>query len=181
MKKYLIVLILVSTLNGLGQINKDNSSIKKHTIYGEVFGQGFSGSINYDKIVNINHKVMNSHTFGLTYTPESLQFGGGLYVGGHYAYNFIFGKKNNHLDLGIGISALYNNNWGWGDKIYTYLTPKIGYRYQRVNGGVFFKANINVFLALVSLRKGDVNYFQEANDIEEAIWPWPGFSLGYTF
>jgi len=185
----LLVSILIASFWSISQEGNLKSTYEINTIYGEVFGQGFGGSINYDKLVNTDRKIMNSHTFGLTYIPEVFDFGGGLYLGGHYAYNYLFGKKSHHLELGLGLSGLYTNDWGANGTFYTYLTPKIGYRYQRQTGGLFLKANVNVLIALFSFQKSTLGemkgmnavFFQEATDIGFPIVPWPSLGVGYTF
>jgi hypothetical protein len=188
-KKLLSISILILSFLSISQDNEFKTTYETNTIYGELFGQGFGGSVNYDKLVNTSRKIMNSHTLGITIIPKKIDFGSGLYYGGHYAYNYIVGKKNHHFELGVGLSVLYADDLGNRNTIYTYLTPKFGYRYQRPTGGLFFKANVNVMLALVSFQKNvfsntnsfNAYFFHEANDIGSPIVPWPGFSIGYTF
>jgi hypothetical protein len=174
-----------------GQENPTSGELKRNTIYAEAFGQGFCWSLNYDRLFNTEKRFMNSFTAGLVYVPKSIQFGEGTYFGIPVSYNWLLGKKSHHLELGIGLTSLlvnpYSNNISTYS--YTYLTPKIGYRFQRPQGGIFFKATATAMIDLlnVSVHKFEGKTYRNFSTMNNvagigyAVFPWPGLSVGYTF
>jgi hypothetical protein len=117
-------------------------------------------------------------------------FGDGIYLGIPVSYNWLLGKKSHHFELGIGLtSLLVNPNSNVGTDSYTYMTPKIGYRFQRPNGGLFFRATVTPMIAILnvsSIKYNNETYrqFSTLNNVAGlgyAAFPWPGLSMGYTF
>ncbi|AEA43464.1 hypothetical protein [Fluviicola taffensis] len=167
----------------------------KHTIYAEVFGQGFSGSLNYDLLFNSEKKWKRSLTVGIIAVPRSFGFGDGAYIGLPVSYNWLFGNKRSHLELGIGLTTQIGEDYIFGSdqrrfsRIYTYLTPKIGYRFQPYKTGIFFRATLTPHVSLVntdfSVRNGSLttgsSFFNNFMNLGYRAFPWFGVSLGYTF
>jgi hypothetical protein len=100
-----------------GQKNPNDSIIKRNTIYIEIGGQGIFGSLNYDRLFRVKKKVKTSFSCGVAtfgnYTANNYD----EYWGIPLSYNFLFGKRNSHLELGIGFTVfaevyldLYNYN-----------------------------------------------------------------------
>ncbi|MDR1739527.1 MAG: hypothetical protein LBR45_02075, partial [Bacteroidales bacterium] len=101
------------------------------------------------------------HTFGLS--PQ---------------FNYLYGKKH-HLEIGTGITApfflyyhYYTQEWRTNSGIIIPL--RIGYRYQRSDGGVFWK------IAFVPLF-GKGMYFPVGKTGKIPFFPSGGVSIGYTF
>lgn len=133
---------------------------------------------------------MNSFTVGLVYVPQSIDFGDGIYYGVPVSYNWLLGKKSHHLELGIGLtSLLVNPHSNKNSSFYAYLTPKIGYRFQRPQGGLFFRATLTPMIDILSvstsnLGNGKNRSFSTLSNVAGlgfAAFPWPGLSIGYTF
>lgn len=176
-----------------GQEKSLSGALKRNTIHAEAFGQGFCWSLDYDRLFNTEKRIINSFTVGLVYVPKSIQFGEGTYYGIPISYNWLFGKKNHHLELGIGLTSLVVRK-EYGDPVvslssYTYLTPKIAYRYQRHQGGLFFKATATLMVDLLSTTTYNFSgeayrVFSTMNNVaglDYPVFPWPGLSIGYTF
>lgn len=172
-----------------------NSIKNKHTVYAELFGQGFSGSLNYDLLFNSNKKWKRSLTVGIVAVPRSLGFGDGAYLGLPVSYNWLFGTKRSFLELGVGLTTQIGEDYMLGQSekgfsnIYTYFTPKIGYRFQPYKTGLFFRATLTPHVALLntnfSVRNGSLHssssFFQNFMNLGYRAFPWFGVSLGYTF
>lgn len=174
----------------IGQEKSTKDNLERNTIYAEAFGQGFCWSLNYDRLFNTEKRFMNSLTAGLVYVPQNMGFGDGIYYGIPVSYNWLLGKKSHHLELGIGLtSLLVNPNSNKNSSFYVYLTPKIGYRFQRPQGGLFFRATLTPMLDLLSvstskLGNGKQRGYSTLSNVAGlgyAAFPWPGLSLGYTF
>ncbi len=191
MKKQVLItclqLLVVTSLFGQEEVPK-----RKHSVYAEVFGQGFSGSLNYDMLFNRDRTWKNSVTVGVVAIPRSLGFGDGAYLGLPVSFNWLVGGKRNFLELGVGLttqlsqSSMLDNRM---NALYTYMTPKIGYRFQAYNSGIFFRATLTPHVALINtdvdFRGGKINTsnapFENVMNLGYTAFPWFGLSLGYTF
>jgi len=190
--KSLNLSFLILFINGtcLSQ-EKPETTFSSNSIYAEAFGQGFCWSLNYDRLINTESTFMNSFSVGVVYVPESLQFGDGTYAGIPVSFNWLLGKKSHHLELGIGLTLLMVKPYYYNfmTSYYAYLSPKISYRFQRPQGGLFFRASATAMVDLINVRiykyqQGTFHHFSTMNDVVGlgyAIFPWPGLSIGYTF
>ncbi len=160
-----------------GQADTSSIKIKRNTIYVEAFGQGILNSLSFDRLYHINRRVKTSFTAGVMLDPANLRWGIPV------SYNWLFGKKKSHLELGVGLTY-------WTEKYvndivdyYTYVTPKIGYRFQRPKGGLFFRITFTPPIGLIHSEKWEnkMGYYDHENPIGGLIFPWGGISLGYTF
>ncbi len=174
---------------------------QRNTIYMELCGQAGIYSFSYDWLFRINKKVKNSVSFGLAIIPAHWD----LFVIAPVSYNFLFGKKNNHLELGIGPTFFFQKftNWEYTNSSVGYLTvrkdyflfasPKVGYRYQKLHGGLFFKAtlspiiNIVQYFGVVKFKNasrfnlpGSIRFFEPWGELGPVL-PWTGVSIGYSF
>jgi hypothetical protein len=204
----IMLLIFATTKVCLSQKTDSVIKLKKHTVYVEAFGQGLYNSFCYDKLMRIDKKIKSSGTFGLTLIPHPQLFVFATPI----SYNLLVGKNNNYFELGLGFtpmliyfdkisaSEMYsdqsgnlqeNNYEGTQTNFYSYITPKLGYRYQQKNGGLFFRATITPVLAGInkegSIKGGkneglkyQTNYFNEAAFFGYKAFPWAGISLGWT-
>ncbi|MEN9999950.1 MAG: hypothetical protein RI922_2940 [Bacteroidota bacterium] len=183
-----------------------------HTIYVEAFGQGLYDAISYDRLIVQGPKHVTSFSAGLTIVPTKDLFVAGLPL----SYNWLLGKRNHFLELGLGLSAMYlvegnvhfstttndsNGNpitierMGYIPHFYSYFTPKIGYRFQQKEGGLFLRATLTPAVAMVNYDGMLVEYgsqmkynsfsgfsfFREAAFFPFRVFPWAGISVGYTF
>jgi hypothetical protein len=188
------------------------SRIKKNTYYAEFLGQGIIGSLNYDRLFDSQGIVKKSFSIGGVYAsnirnfeflntypyPKTYNFGIPI------SYNFLIGNKNNHLEIGIGLSTFYFHGnvyiqqgfcgthfpSEYNAKVKNfnfYLNPKISYRYQKANGGLFFKATFSPSFNLLNVKNiNELDYDRKSIkvgffDKYQNLILWPGISLGYTF
>lgn len=191
----ILQLVLVTPLFGQETETPVNSVKNKHTVYAELFGQGFSGSLNYDLMFNSEKKWKRSLAVGIIAVPRSLGFGDGAYIGVPVSYNWLLGTKRSYLELGIGLTTQIGEDYNLGSdqkrlsNMYTYITPKIGYRFQPSKSGLFFRATLTPHIALVntnfSVRNGSLmtasTFFNNFMNLGYRAFPWFGVSLGYTF
>ena len=153
MKKIIIKVIILSC--PLWLFGQENKEMKRNSIYIEAFGQGLYNSISFDRLYHTDKKIKTSFNCGLTIIPSSELF----VLATPIAYNFLFGQKNHHLELGLGFTAMYIRRGkitvgrgltengvtyqeefiGHENAYFTYFTPKLGYRFQKPAGGFFFR------------------------------------------
>lgn len=226
MKRFAIILFIIVSFSLVGQNKSDDTTHlpKRNTIYLELGGNGIFGSLGYDRLFRLNKKIKTSFSFGVSIFGDFKSTEYDEYYGIPLSFNFLFGKKKHHLELGIGIAvfaevyltyndpsnAIYVTQTSWGNTssypitpntikpfysnqtdIVTYITPKIGYRFQKPNGGFFFKVAFTPFINFVNryagVKKNGIRYepssfdwFIGGLDIMNSDMPWAGISLGYT-
>ncbi len=155
-KTFILLAMLLGQIVTFGQAESKAVLPKRNTVYFEVFGQGLYNSFSYDRLYRLDKKVKTSFTAGLTLIPARELF----VLGAPVSYNFIFGQKNHHLELGLGFTLMYlregrvnasegytdqngvnqtYNYLGHSNNFYSFFTPKIGYRFQKPTGGFFMR------------------------------------------
>ncbi|MFN8428493.1 MAG: hypothetical protein U0V04_00800 [Spirosomataceae bacterium] len=208
MKKIIIqIIVFLYPLISFGQENDKSPEIKRNTIYFEALGQGIFNSFSIDRLYNVDKKIKTSFNTGLTTIPlpEFIVFGVPV------SYNYILGEKNHHLELGLGITGMYirsrifrvhirvidangstetNHYESHRNDIYTYFTPKIGYRFKKNNGGLFFRLTFTPILPGINRIGGvedenfniarETHYFKSAAFLKTKFYPWVGISIGRT-
>ena len=142
-----------------GQNNFENKTLRKNSIYFELFGNGGAYSIGYDMMFWEKNNFKLSIASGITFyndyfivSPQS---------------NLLIGKKN-HFELGLGYSFPFLHLNGRNISVIDHvLFFRIGYRYQRENSGVLFRIGFTPFIG--------------GRYIEPLIMPWGGITIGWTF
>ena len=171
LKKYLFVLIVSAIcmtqveLFAQSKVNEDTVTAP-NSVFGEIGGQGFFVSANYDRLL-------------FDTTPHNIALHAGL---GFWAKNLISSSGESGVTIPINMSYLYGYNHkfelGIGytfvtetfkveDRTFTSpgtLTAIIGYRYQAIDGGFLFRVGVAFYLTT-----------------EEAITGMGGLSFGYAF
>ena len=206
-KAILITLFIGISIHYKSQEKEKKSEIKRQSIFLELGGQGLFYSINYDRLFHVEKKVKSSVSCGLFLLPKSKLLKVDYMFSIPISYNFLFGKKNNKLELGIGLTPVFSrsiatsppSSYGLFDDPYSmphnemftvyYLaiavTPKIGYRFQKAEGGFFFKTTLAPFYPVYSHTNWTSNKYPNNHRTEKfllnEIIPWLGISFGYTF
>lgn len=157
-----------------------------NTIYGEILGNSSALSLNYDRII-FNREVLKltlSTGFGIVPTrllhrafgnpvPNNLPGSIGVPI----ACNLLLGKESHHLEVGLGFSYIQGeryvayNNVGTGYSKTVYQVGRLGYRYQRTIGGMFFSGGLNQFFSLIHFGRITSSSFHFLF----------GLACGYTF
>lgn len=207
----LIISILFLPYIGNSQEIKAITDYKKNSIYIEAFGQGMLNSICFDRILDSERKIKNTISGGLSFWPGR----GFIWSGTNISYNFLTGQENNHLEFGLGFSLTseyyktivggkcFDDNGniisndptfiGTNFDCYTFLTPKIGYRFQRKNGGLQLRITFTPMVPLINRFYTSYNSYYSENPYytyfksyfypyyKIPVFPWAGASIGYTF
>lgn len=155
-----------------------NQSVAKNTIFGEFGSNSLLYSINYDRILINKEKWKFAGRLGF-----------GYYFGGTHKHSifdfpseftFLIGKSKHFFETGLGVT--YNLEtypeseyyYNIEPLHYIYLFSRFGYRYQRPQGGFFFKGGLNVFGPMSKNSRYAFAY-------SEFIWVLAGVAVGYTF
>jgi len=210
MRLYFSLIFVCYSFLSNSQLHKTKT--KNNTYFVEFLGQGIIGSMNYDRLFDSQGIIKKSFSIGGIYASKirefeflnSYPYPNTYNFGIPISYNFLIGGKNNYLELGIGISTFYFHGnvyvqegfcgthfpSEYNTKVKNFdfsLIPKIGYRYQREKGGLFFKATYSPSFNLINVENvNKLNYDRKYSKIEffnkfQNLILWPGVSLGYTF
>lgn len=151
MKKLFLISIILLYIYATGKSQtKDSAELKRGSVYIELGGNALVYSLGADFLFMKKGMLKSSVSIGYTYMPGDF-FGDVLSPG----VNVFYGKVHN-IEAGIGYSFMPNRHSA--DYAYPF---RLGYRYQKDRGGLFFKAG---FLLLIS----------------DNIVPWGGLVIGYT-
>ena len=147
-----------------------NKITGQHTVFTEFFGNSlFWYHIGYDYTLFLKSKHKLSFAFGCEYLPiyykSSKDWSHTLCYSPHISY--LFGKKH-HLEIGVGF-MYYTKYYRPAIRILA-IPFQIGYRFQKPNGGFFWKIHIDAVQPIFYKR----NYL-------DFLFPWGGVSFGYTF
>jgi hypothetical protein len=127
-----------------------------NTIYFEAFGSAPIGNLSYGRQIFLSKKNKLSLDLGIQYAPfVSTRWS----MGASPQISYLYGSTN-HIELGIG--CFYD--FYWGDLI---PFPKLGYRYQKKDGGLMVKIECTPMLVVITQSK--------------TIFPWGGIGLGWAF
>ena len=198
-KTYFLLFFLLNSFLSFGQLDSGMSLPKRNSIYIEAFGQGLLNSISYDRLYRSSKKIKSSVTAGVTIMP-SIGISD-FYMGGQLSYGFLYTIKNHHIELGLGLNFLmdqvengvdYLGEEGVETNYFLYFTPKLGYRFQRKQGGIFFRVTFTPLIAFIN-RVGAISVgnelvvnprteiFSNVVSFGNKVFPWGGVSIGYTF
>lgn len=119
----------------------------RNAVYTELASRGPGYSINYDRIFRRGDKLDYSFSAGFSIAKNSVAFPVGIH--------FITGANDHHAEFGVTLIPyidykhdLTGSSTKTESDKYLYINPGAGYRYQKSNTGLFFKATIgpSVFL-----------------------------------
>ncbi len=184
---FIIIMLFGTSLfnQTFGQATKDSTSISKNTIYLELFGNGGTGSINYDRILMKKNNFKLSSRIGGIFVPRkdpNYKNRQNNFWSTLFEINSFWGRKGN-FEMGIGVSYLKGGNSGiydipsGGEISYSsstlILIPRIlGYRFQKPNGGFFCKVGIVALIQIAEFNK------EWKNSLDYRPYASPFFSLG---
>jgi hypothetical protein len=120
--------------------------VKENTVFFELLGNGGYYSFNYDRIMASKEKWKLAGRIGGSYINHFNDFNT-QYINMPLELSFLSGKGPNYLEIGMGATYIFGkSDFGWpGEEKTTILNfdlmimPRIGYRYQKPEGGPFFK------------------------------------------
>jgi hypothetical protein len=170
---FFILLFCIEINNVNSQNDTTISSIKKNTIFFE--GYGNAGrvfySINYERLFPLKSIYGISIRVGTSYAIKQGVSAFPVLV------NLMTGKRKSHFEIGMGcvsyFNVLYPNVETDIDKYLIALTGNIGYKYQRPDGGFFFKVSYTPVFYNSFVKQDPLMVFAGIVDI--------GVSIGHTF
>jgi hypothetical protein len=126
----------------------------------EIGGYTVVGNFFYERVIANNQKFKTTGQIG--YGIEGIPI----------VINELISFDNNHFEFGLGFlipGPFYKDGRSISKP---YITGRLGYRYQRPNGGLIFRAG---FMPTITRDK----YGMYING--KLIFIWPGISIGFAF
>jgi hypothetical protein len=142
---FLIFIFSLTFLFSTGQ----NTDIKKNALSLEIAGTGILYSFNYDRMLLINENMRFAVNIGTWYIPPMPSLSDFNYmIGGTVGFSTLFGKTKHFAELGLNLS--YINMKDIDDNVFhtLYQPIRIGYRFQKDEGGLFLRA---AFMPMISI------------------------------
>ncbi len=165
-----------------GMMSQDSSLVKKNTFFVEVGGSSYWYSLNYDRILKNQRKIRLSGRIGIMYIPPLAE--PRQYIGIPLEFSWLKGSPPNHFEIGIGVTTILDAIM-YPDSLRFYSlilqsSLRIGYRFQKSEGGFFFKAGITPIIFMdFFLGSNDPNLIV-INPRDFFILPWAGVAAGWT-
>lgn len=139
--------------------------VASNTFFVELGGNAVVYSLNYERFFTPKVAIRVGGMYLQADDDNGTQVGVGLFP---VMATYLLGQGNSHFETGAGIgiatAGVSDTDIGedWGDSA-VYGTATLGYRYQKPEGGVIFRA-------------GFTPLYADGNLI-----PWVGLSVGYAF
>lgn len=144
-QRYFLIPLILFLFSKAG-FSQHKANLAKNTFYAEWTSQGPVYSINYDRIIRQGEKMSYSIRAGVSLQKNAFS----LPVG----FSALTGLNDHHAEFSLAVipyidRSKYNEGLtkDQSDK-YIYINPGIGYRYQKINGGIFIRvaAGPSIFL-----------------------------------
>ncbi|MDO1451762.1 hypothetical protein Q0590_36145 [Rhodocytophaga aerolata] len=176
-KQTLLTLLLL--LGAFIEVNAQEvrKSMQKNTLFVEIGGNGFFYSLNYDRILLDYSTWRISARIGGMYMPGIFETNRHL-IGLPLEVSYWRGKGNHHFELGLGFTPIYDTyslNEVSRQQAILIGVARIGYRYQKREGGVFYRAGFMPLHGTIY----DFNYRQWDRN-SNFTYPLVGLAIGYT-
>lgn len=181
--KCLLLSLLFSLVLSTASAQQIQEPAKKNTVFLELGGNAVLYSLNYDRIVLEKPKWKLSGRIGAMYFRERTNYldkDYSLDVAVPIELSYLRGKGNHYLEFGLGMTPWYENYISLMETLDgTHIKhigvvgfSRLGYRYQKRDGGIFFKAG---FTPMIQFKDKVYKY----ND-DISIMEWAGLAVGYT-
>jgi hypothetical protein len=185
MRHLILTTVLFSVLpifcNGQKHQKKIVSDFPGITFYLEVAGASQGYTLNVDKVITRVAENWNISA-RLGYAQYKRLQGEVAFRSIPFGLNIFTGGKKHHAEFGINISYVKGalaDVYSFGKPRFSegiYLTPTIGYRYQKKDGWLFLKAQYSPYIQIRD-DSDDIVYKQLQGKWQQFI----GLSLGYYF
>lgn len=160
----------------VAQCKDSTSVVRKNTVFAEVGGNGVIYSINYDRLFDVSEKFKLSGRIGVHFTNKfPLRYYRTISFPVEFSGLYSFYKKKHFIEFGSGLTYLnsFDNVTRHTEDIII-LALRLGYRFQRPEGGFFMKIG---FVPLY-----DWLVINPDPNVPHHTWLFfGGLGIGYTF
>lgn len=144
----------------------------KNSVQLDLGGHGMFYSLNYERIIFNGKRFKTAAQVGFAYYPRSWGY---LELWTPIGINEIVSFGNHHIEFGVGVvpvrdPGISNEDFTIPPSWSTFLSARLGYRYQKPDGKFLFRAGFT------PLAEGSLRSIPNLN-----IHPLAGISFGYSF
>lgn len=153
-------------------LKAQDTNVKKNVVNVEVAGSGIFYSFNYDRMLIIDENMRFTVNVGAWYIPQFENFADfKMIIGAVVGFNTLIGKEKHFAELGLNLSYMLMEDIDDSKFHVIYLPIRLGYRYQRDEGGLFLRAS---FMPMISIS-------QDSDEIFYPVTPHFAVGLGFAF
>lgn len=183
MRQLILSLIAAFSLTSAHSFGQDfgqtNSEIKKNTLFLEGGGNALLYSFNFDRLLKIKEKWRLSGRLGIIYFYSFFSSFDRHFIGLPVEFSYLRGHKNNFLELGIGVTPIYDH-YPPTRELISMAVIRIGYRYQKREGGIFYKFGFTPLAGAIIDCNEDRSTRYEFEYLEKFGYPLIGAAIGWT-
>ncbi|SHM32294.1 hypothetical protein SAMN04488057_10170 [Cyclobacterium lianum] len=145
---FVLFLIVAISFRGTAQ-TEDVKFTAKQAVYLEVGGNAGRYAINYGRIIHQKGKLKLNASAGFSMFHDRLNAKTTWLPVVPVEISALYGKSNHHLELGMGVTSYLTRRLGFDSETFQTtdkvvfdagIPLRIGYRYQKPEGGFFFRA-----------------------------------------
>src|SRR5690606_32348583 len=153
----------------------------KNALYLEIGGSSGIYAINYSKIFHQKGKLKLNASAGFSMWRNKMNEFKTIWLPViPLEFSGLYGRKNNHLEMGVGITSyldrtleIDSETFEFSDKVVfgAYIPLRVGYRYQKPEGGFFFRVGYTPTIDFPPTTGGNWSFNPY----------WAGVSFGKSF
>ncbi|CAN5919669.1 hypothetical protein BH24BAC1_BH24BAC1_38330 [soil metagenome] len=148
----------------------------RNTFFAELYGNGGQYSLNFDRVFFQSGRFKSSLRVGASIRPARVNLAGDRFVVGTLPLelNGLWGGGSHHLEMGLGFTPGYHGRATHIDsRSFHAYSARLGYRYQKPGGGLFFRAGLTPSLRSIKYPNLERKYHLN--------WAHGGIGLGWSF
>jgi hypothetical protein len=179
---FLLVLVFALVISyGATAQTETETFTAKNGVYLEVGGSSGRYAINYSKIFHQKGKLKLNASTGFSMWRDQLNGFNTMWLPViPLEVSALYGKSNHHLELGLGFTSYLGRTLVFdsdinelGDKVVfgAFIPLRVGYRYQKPEGGFFFRVGYTPIINFPPRTGGNWSFFPY----------WAGVSFGKSF
>ncbi len=170
------LLLLIIAFFPFSVLQAQYEPIRRNTLFFEAGGNGFLYSLNFDRILSSGTNGRLCGRSGFMYLPGLPNNARRHMVGVPLELTYCKGRETHFLELGLGVTGIYDSYGGRYAEGILLAVARIGYRHQKREGGLFYKAGFTpMYGTIYPLKVGYRGPYDE-----RIILPMVGLAVGYT-
>ncbi|HAH36021.1 MAG TPA: hypothetical protein DEQ87_19360 [Algoriphagus sp.] len=181
-KIFVTVLVLTLSISICAKAQtKSETYTAKNAVYLEVGGSSGRYAINYSKIFHQKGKLKLNASAGFSMWPNrNIDSKTSWLPALPLEISALVGKSNHHLELGMGFTSYLNTSFDFDSETFetinkvvinAFIPLRVGYRYQKPEGGFFFRVGYTPIIDLPPRTGGNWSFNPY----------WAGVSFGKSF
>lgn len=176
-----LVLIFVLTISFVSRTQTEPGTFTaKNSVYLELAGNAGRYAFNYGRIIHQKGKLKLNASAGFSMWPKKFDSKTIWLPTVPIEVSAFYGKSNHHLELGMGVTSYLTRSLAFDSETFenidkvvfdAVIPVRIGYRFQKPEGGFFFRLGYTPVINLPTGGRGESSFDPY----------WAGISFGKSF